>query len=165
LIKAFNKLDQLIEKTSSALLVAAVISMLGLSVFSIVLRWFQTSMLWIDPLVRHLVFLTAFLGGVLATGRGTHIGIDILGRYLESAHRQHLLVVVKRLISLASFGTLLWLVKASIDFVLMELKYGKVSFLGLHSGWLVAIIPFGFALMSLRFLNIFIQSFSKERES
>jgi TRAP-type C4-dicarboxylate transport system permease small subunit len=138
--------------------------MLALSVFSILLRWFETSMLWIDPLVRHLVFLSAFLGGVLATGKGTHIGIDVLGRYFESAHHEALLKNLKRIIGLTSFGTLIWLVYASYEFMLIELKYGKISFLGLHSGVLVGIIPVGFLLMAIRFFNIFLQSFSNEEE-
>ncbi len=62
------------------------------------------------------------------------------------------------------FLALIWLVVASYNFMLMELKYGKISFLGLHSGWLVGIIPFGFSMMAIRFLNIFLQSFSNEGE-
>ena len=58
--------------------------MMILSITGIVLRWFNIAFLWIDPLVRHLVFICTFLGGAIATGRGTHIGIDIIGRLLES---------------------------------------------------------------------------------
>ncbi len=164
MIKAFNKIDLFIEKLSSYILVTSVFLMLSLSVFSILLRWFNTSMLWIDPFVRHLVFFTAFLGGVLATGRGTHIGIDVLGRYLEASRNQFISKILKKIIGLASFLILIWLVVASYNFMLMELKYGKISFLGLHSGWLVGIIPFGFSMMAIRFLNIFLQSFSNEGE-
>ena len=69
--------DKFIEKISISLLVVCVLSMLLLSVLNIFLRWFNTTLFWVEPLVRHLVFLSAFLGGVLATGNRSHIGIDI----------------------------------------------------------------------------------------
>ena len=58
-------------------------AMLIISTLSIFLRWFQVSFLWTDPLVRHLVFITAFLGGSLATGANNHIRIDLAGKLFE----------------------------------------------------------------------------------
>ena len=74
-----KKLDEWIDNFSSWLLVISVVLMLFLSVLNIFLRWGNTTIFWIEPLVRHLVFLSAFLGGILATGRKNHIGIDIIG--------------------------------------------------------------------------------------
>ena len=69
--------------------------MLFFSVLTILLRWFGQSLEFVEPFVRHLVFLSTFLGGVLATGRGTHIGIDIIGKLLESMHKQLLCTQLK----------------------------------------------------------------------
>jgi len=159
-MKVLRALDQLIEKLSTWTLLVCVLSMLSFSVMAIVLRWFNITLHWIEPLVRHLVFLSTFLGGVLATGRGTHIGIDILGKYLESIHSEHLYHWIRRVISLASFLTLAWLIYASYNFLLVELKYGKPVFWGIESGYLVGIIPFGFALLAYRFFYLFVDSFT-----
>ncbi len=162
-MKLFKFLDQAIEKVSTWTLLVSVLLMLSLSVLAIVLRWFNLTLHWIEPFVRHLVFLSTFLGGVLATGRGTHIGIDILGKYLESIHNDLLYNWIKRVGSLASFLTLSWLIYASYNFLIVELKYGKPVFWGIESGYLVAIIPVGFGLIAFRFFYIFINSFNGKR--
>jgi TRAP-type C4-dicarboxylate transport system permease small subunit len=159
-MKSLKFLDDLLGKLSRWGLVFSVLTMLSLSVVAIIMRWFNTSIHWIEPFVRHLVFLSTFLGGVLATGRGEHIGIDIIGKWFESRHMEKSLIFVRRIISLTSFLTLVWMIKASYDFFLVELKYGKPVFWGIESGVLVAIIPFGFSLIAYRFFYKFVSSFS-----
>lgn len=163
-VNFFKKIDFGLEKSSQFLLVLSVAVMLLLAVATIVLRWFNLSYPWLDPAVRHLVFITTFLGGVMATGRGTHIGIDILSKFFENQKRWGSLLWMKRFISLTSFLTLLWLIKASKDFALIEFEYGKEAFLGIHSGVLVSIIPVGFALIAYRFFTIFLVSISETQE-
>ena len=165
MIKLFKIIDQSIEKLTVVLLVAGVAMMLIFALMTIVLRWFESSFLWLDPLVRHLVFLCTFLGGVMATGRGSHIGIDIVSKTLEVQGKENWLIPMKRIISLVSFLTLLWLIQASYLFMTIELEYGRASFLGLHSGVLVGIIPAGFALIAYRFFYLFIASFSRAETS
>ena len=138
--------------------------MLFFSVLTIFLRWFGQSLEFVEPFVRHLVLLSAFLGGVLATGRGTHIGIDVLGKILESIHQHFLCSQLKRLISLASFAVVCWLVVASIHFVKMEMEFGRETFFGLSTGMLVLIIPFGFTLIAYRFFYLFIASFGPDAD-
>tara|TARA_R110002072_G_scaffold534_6_gene3912 strand:+ start:89424 stop:89957 length:534 start_codon:yes stop_codon:yes gene_type:complete len=162
LLKPFQKLDEFVEKFSSFLLIICVIGMLLISVLNIVLRWFGIGYMWFEPLVRHLVFLSAFLGGVLATGRRTHIGIDIVGKYLEAKQSWVAHQWILRAVSLISFVTLAWLVKTSFGFISVEAEYGKAVFLGVHSKYLVSIIPFGFSLISYRFLYLFLRSFTEE---
>lgn len=137
--------------------------MLLLSVINIFLRWGEMTLYWVEPLVRHLVFLSAFLGGVIATGRRNHIGIDILQRWLEGSENKMIQKLFYRVICLVSVITLAWLTDASITFVKDELEFGKAVFFGIHSGVLVGIIPFGFSLIGFRFLNLFIQSFGQQQ--
>tara|TARA_R110000868_G_scaffold117600_8_gene312288 strand:+ start:1997 stop:2491 length:495 start_codon:yes stop_codon:yes gene_type:complete len=157
----FRFIDQAIEKGAAALLVLAVALMLGLSVFAIVMRWFETSYHWLEPFVRHLVFLSTFLGGVIATGRGTHIAIDILHKKIEDTGPEWLKHLSFRTLNIASSLVLFWLVKASWDFTVIEFEYGREVFWGIHSGILVGIIPFGLSLIAYRFLYRFMHSFTK----
>ncbi|MAW07357.1 MAG: hypothetical protein CME61_03630 [Halobacteriovoraceae bacterium] len=159
--KTLKAIDNAIEKGTLYLLIGCVMVMLFLSVTNIFLRWFDMTIYWVEPLVRHLVFLSAFLGGVLATGSRKHIGIDIFQRWLEENRDSILTKLTLRLTSLVSIVTLVWLTVSSYDFVVTELKYGQPIFWGIHSGFLVGIIPFGFSLILIRFLIIFINSFYK----
>jgi len=154
-----RKIDTLLEKLTTSVLVAAVLSMLFLSVFNIVLRWFNAHVMWIEPFVRYLVVLSAFLGGVIATGKKSHIGIDIVAKYFENkkmlkAHR-----VTRRLVDIICIVVLFFLVKSCLGFVESEAEYGRVVFLGIHAKYLAMILPIGFLLMGIRFLLSFFLSF------
>ena len=140
------------DKICIGFLTLSLATMLGLTLLSLVLRWFQVSFLWLDPLVRHVVFLSAFFGGVQAISRGQHIAMDLLSRYLHHHERWVIYHWHQKLIGLVSLGGVLWLLLASWPFVVSEWNDGGMGFLGIHSGVLVSIIPFGLALLALRFL-------------
>lgn len=162
MLNIFKLIDRAIERFSSYALVVSVLTMLVLAVVIIILRWFSITFHWIEPFIRHLVFLCAFLGGALATGRRTHIGIDIVGKFLEAKKNWQALLWVQRIVSFSCSIICFYLIKAGLDFVAIEAKYGKEVFLGLHSKVLVSIIPFGFFLIGYRFFYLFISSFSKD---
>lgn len=156
MIETFSKIDKFIETMSGRLLVGCIFTMLTLSMSAIALRWIDITFTWFEPFIRHLVFLGTFLGGVIATGRGTHISIDIIGKILEGNGKENWNRKLLCIISLVTFLVIVWLVVISINFMLMELKYGKPVFFDIHSGFLVGIIPFGFVLIAYRFFFKFI---------
>ena len=160
----FGLIDRAIDKLSRYTLVIAIILMLFFSISTIVLRWFNTTYLWMDPLVRHLVFMSAFLGGVLATGAKNHIGIDVASKVLENKGFHRLNIYMKRLVDLGAIVFLIWLTKASVDFVKMEMEFGSEVMLGLHSGKLVTIIPIGFSLITYRFFYNFLQTLQSKAQ-
>ena len=156
-----KKIDHLVEKFSSIFLVVCILSILVCSSGTIVLRWFQINLSWIDPFVRHLVLLSTFLGGVVATGRGNHIGIDLISKFLEIKGHDYAKVIVNRIILLTSALVLIWMIKAGVDFTKVEMEFSKVEFWGISSGYLVAIIPTGLGLIAIRFFTLFILSFDE----
>ncbi|MBP9680709.1 MAG: TRAP transporter small permease subunit [Bacteriovorax sp.] len=159
---AIKKLDWAIEKFSSWILVLSILAILSCSSLSIVLRWFQINLSWIDPFVRHLVLLGTFVGGVVATGRGNHIGIDLISKYLEVKKFDHAKFIVNRIILFSSGLVLIWMIKSGIDFTKVEMEFSKSEFWGLQSGYLVAMIPFGLGLIAIRFFTLFILTFEKK---
>lgn len=161
MFKIISKIDKSLDDVASILLVISVALMLFLSVLNIFLRWGNTTIFWVEPFVRHLVFLAAFLGGILATGRKNHIGIDIIGRWLEVKKMHSLRRIVERLIYIISIVTLYFLISSSLEFYASEQTYGREVFLGVHSSYLVAIIPMGFFAIMLRIFLIFVLSFNK----
>ncbi len=157
-----KKIDWAVEKFSASLLVASILAILICSSLSIILRWFQINLAWIDPFVRHLVLLGTFLGGVVATGRGNHIGIDLISKFLEVKGYSHAQAIVNRIILFTSGIVLIWLVKAGLDFTKVELEFSKPEFWGLKSGYLVAMIPIGLGLIGIRFFTLFLLTFEKK---
>jgi TRAP-type C4-dicarboxylate transport system permease small subunit len=105
-MKFIKSIDLVVEKLSSYLLVASILSILFFSSLSIILRWFHLNLSWIDPFIRHLVFLGTFLGGVIATGKGNHIGIDLISKFFELKGHHKLQNLVERIINLFSFRNL-----------------------------------------------------------
>lgn len=160
-MKFVKSIDTFVEKLSSHLLVVSILSILFFSSLSIIMRWFHVNFSWIDPFVRHLVFLGTFLGGVIATGKGNHIGIDLISKFLEVKGYHRAQNQIGRIINIFSFVVLVWLIKASLDFTKVEMAYSKPEFWGIPSFYLVAMIPFGVGLMATRYIALFILSFKK----
>jgi TRAP-type C4-dicarboxylate transport system permease small subunit len=146
-----RKMCQPFDRTIEGLLVLSMLALLLFSLLTMIFRWTQVSALWVDPLVRHLVFLNIFLGGIIACHKGQHIGIDIAGKLLEGKGREKLrkvwLVLIALISALGSFA----LSYSGYLYFVMEQEYGQASALGIHSAFLVAIIPSGFFLIGLRF--------------
>ena len=63
--KTLKAIDNAIEKRNSVSFNWMRDGHAFLSVTNIFLRWFDMTIYWVEPLVRHLVFLSAFLGGYL----------------------------------------------------------------------------------------------------
>lgn len=152
-MKFIQAFDDLLEKLSRWGIVVSLFMILSLSVLAIVLRWMGSSLMWIEPMVRHLVFLSAFFGGSLATSKGVHIKVDLLTHLVDRLDSRILKWFHHNLVLLFSFVICVVLTKSAWDFYLVEKEFGIEAFLGLHSSVLVGIIPFGMGLMALRFFN------------
>ena len=152
-MKLFVALEGFLDRFSRYGLVASLFAILVLSVFAIFLRWFGSSLMWVEPLIRHLVFLSAFLGGSVATSKNVHIKIDLFTKLIELSRSRVLLWAHKNIVSLFCFIVCLALAKSGRDFYLVEKEFGAIGFLHIHSATLVGIIPFGMGLIALRFFN------------
>lgn len=146
------KFDRYLEKITFYLTATFLISMIIFSFLSILFRWLSMTITWIDPLVRHLVFYTTFLGGVLAIGKNGHIKIDILSIYLKQKKLKKVEKFISLLINFVCSFTLLWLAYAAYLMFVMESKFGRDIFLGVHSSTLIFGIVIGFVLLFTRFL-------------
>src|SRR3989338_6978400 len=122
-------IDLKIEKFTTSLLVIMIFMMMGLSFLGIIMRPFHVTFMWLDPVVRHLVFGSAFLGGSLATSQGSHIAIDVLIKVLETKKLNRLKIWVIRIIDLITLIILYYLMKAGLQFVQVELEFGREAFL------------------------------------
>lgn len=145
--------DEVLERVSRYGLITCLFAILSMAVLSIVLRWMGLSLMWMEPLIRHLVFLSAFLGGSLATSKGVHIKVDLLTHFVDKTESKILKWFHQNLVTLFCLITCLVLTTSGWDFFLVEKEFGTIAFLGLHSSVMVGIIPFGMGLITLRFFN------------
>lgn len=153
MLKLVCTFDEVLERLSRWGLVLCLFTILTFAVLSILLRWLGSSPMWIEPMVRHLVFLSAFFGGSLATSKGVHIRIDLFSKLLEASSSKILQWFHRNIINLFSLITTLFLMRAGWHFFHSEQEFGSPAFLHIHSSYLVAIIPLGLGLIALRFFN------------
>lgn len=150
------------DQSARGVLLASLVGMLGLSLLGIVLRWMGSSLMWIDPVVRHLVIIAAFGGGILAVGKQSHIRIDVLSKPMEFAPLK-MRKLVDRILSFVTALVTAGLTWSAWLFYLSEKEYGSAGLLGLHSSSLVMIFPIGWGLLALRWLLALADSWKKAR--
>lgn len=164
MIRILRSIDLLIDKLCVIGLALALFFMISLTILNIILTQFNLTLFWIEPMVRQLVFYTAFLGGAVATAAKQHIAIDMVSRALESLQLLHLKKWIDRLIYLFCIATLLWMAYAGYLFVDEERIYGSVQFLGIHSAVLASVVPIGLFVIAYRFFFLLVQSFDSQSE-
>ncbi len=139
----------ILRRLEEGFLAALLLVMILLSCLQIFLRlFFDSGLIWIDPLLRHLVVWGGFFGAVLAVSRNKHISLDISEFLLPARY-----IVWLRLVARMS-GCLVCavLTYASCLFLQSEMEYGSGDFLLLPSWAWSLVFPLAFAAMSLRFL-------------
>lgn len=142
------RLAHSLESTFVALLLAA---MLALSFLQIVLRNLaETGLVWIDPLLRHLVLWIGFTGALLATRLQRHINVDAVSRLLRPPVRR----TVHAVTELLAAGICLLLADACLRMVREEAAAATTSFLDLPTWIVQAIMPVTLLGMSYRFLGL-----------
>lgn len=140
---------RILQRLEEGFLVLLMGAMVLLAFTQIILRnFFSTALFWADPLIRHLVLWTSFLGALIATRREKHIKIDVLLRFLSPAKRR-LIEGLTEFFSALVCGLLTWI---SLRFIGDESAYGGREFLDIPTWKLQLIFPLTFGLMALRFL-------------
>jgi TRAP-type C4-dicarboxylate transport system permease small subunit len=146
-----NRLERLdqrlaqIEKVSLGILLGA---MIVLAFLQIVLRnLFDTGLPWADSMVRYLVLWVGFIGAALSVKKNKHIAIDVFSPWLPPGGRR-----LSRIgVALFSCAVCVVLTYAAGKFVRNEFLMGENAFLTLPVWLLASIIPFAFAMASLRY--------------
>ena len=145
-----HRIKLALEAIEDGLLVVLLVGMIGLGVAQILLRNFwQTSLSWGDPLLRIALLWLTLLGAIVATRDRNHIRIDLLSHFLPPMLRiwsQRLTDLFAALVC----GLLSW---QGARFVYFEWQDESRLFAGLPAWIAEAIIPVGFGIIALRFLN------------
>jgi C4-dicarboxylate transporter DctQ subunit len=148
------------ERLEEILLVSLVILMLCLGFLQILFRnLISIGMVWIDPLVRHLVLWIALLGASLATRENRHIAIDLISGRVSSAHYSRIQGAVQLFSALVCF----LLVHPALRFVQNDYVAGKTLAFGIPLWFSQMIMPVMLLVMGVRFLQQGLKKFFPER--
>lgn len=146
-----HRLNGYLRKTEELVLALLLGSMILLSSTQILLRNFLDSgIAWADPLLRLLVLWVGILGAMLATHYDKHIRIDLISRFIPT-HYQRLSGLLTGLVSSAVCALLTY---HSARFVYFEWQDGGEAFIGVPAWLAESILPFGFFVMTIRFLSL-----------
>ena len=139
-----------LRKVEDGVLFLLMSALLLLSFSQIVSRnLFDHTILWADPLIRHLVLWASFVGAFIATREDKHIRIDALWRILPAPAR----CLTQAFTSLFAAGVCSILCWIAIRFVSDERAFGDLGFLDIPVWILQLIFPLALGLMALRFYN------------
>ena len=137
------------ERLEEVLLVFLVVLMVFLGFLQILFRnLISIGIVWVDPLVRHLVLWIALLGASIATRENRHISIDILSGYLPPSLQRR----VQGGLQLFSALICILLVHPAIRFLENDYQAGKTLALGIPMWVSQAIMPVMMLVLGVRFL-------------
>lgn len=81
--KRHKGLPDFLARVEDGILVVLLVSMILLSFLQIILRnFFETGLIWIDPLVRQILLWLTLAGAMVATREKNHITVDLISRFL-----------------------------------------------------------------------------------
>lgn len=147
----FALLQKLFRRIEETIIIALLGTMIILSGTQIMLRngW-DSGIAWGDPVLRIMVLWVGLLGAMLATRQNKHIRIDILSRYLPGGWKRFSDTLTD-LFSAVICGLIAW---HSGRFVHYEWQDGTEVFTGFPSWLAELILPVGFSIIALRFLQL-----------
>ncbi|MBU0501305.1 MAG: TRAP transporter small permease [Gammaproteobacteria bacterium] len=144
-----HRVHRIAVLVEDGILAALLTSMIVLAFLQIALRNLaDMTISWGDPLLRVMVLWIALFGAIAATRDGNHIHMDIIARFLPDRLRQPLQRFTD-LFSAFICGLLGW---HGAQLVILEQQDGTIAFNGIPTWTLELILPFGFCVMSVRFL-------------
>ncbi len=153
-----DRIAQTLARVEDSTLVALVAALVVVASSQIALRnLFSVTLVWADPLVRHLVLWSGFVGAVVATRGNRHIRIDFLLRFCSHGARNGIQLAT----NLCSSGVCLVLFATAVEFIHDEREFGYLGVFDIPVWYLQLIFPATFGLMTVRFLA---QAASRIRE-
>lgn len=141
-------IDRWLEKISGWLLIGFLGIMIVMSFGQVVLRnFFDTSIVWGDIFLRHLVLWVGYFGAVIATGERRHLKIEFVTKLVPPKVKKILYIITNIFAAVICY----FLMQAAVSFIQLEIEYESILILDLPSWYFLLVIPIGYAIISFRF--------------
>ncbi len=152
-MRVLFKAEEYLVKSEKAAVVGLIFAMVALSFLQVLLRiLFHSGIVWLDPLLRHMVLWAGLIGAALAARYSHHFALEAFVKFAPKYLHRPLDVFAALFTALASA----LLFYASYKFIKDEFAAGSVAFyighFGVKGGWAEMIIPASFALIGLHTL-------------
>lgn len=148
MVNAIRKINSFIATIEKFSLVVIILFMVFASFLQLILRnFFHIAITGGDVFLRHLVLWITFLGASLATKDNKNITIELLSN-ISNKFLNNLFHTLTLIFAMSVSAILSW---SGWQFVASEIDAHTVLFSSVQAWWLEIIIPFGFAMISLRF--------------
>jgi TRAP-type C4-dicarboxylate transport system permease small subunit len=140
---------RILQKIEDGILIGLLLLMIFMAVLQIFLRnFFNSGILWGDPLIRLLVLWIGLIGSMIASRNNHHINIDVISRYLPGQIKK----LTTFIISLFTAFVCAVMAYYSFIFVIMERTDGFIAFGNIPVWVCESIIPVSFAIISFRYI-------------
>jgi TRAP-type C4-dicarboxylate transport system permease small subunit len=148
-MKLLHRLDDLLSKVESAVLILFLSTMMLMSFTQVMLRnIFEWGFIWGDSLLRYLVFFIGLLAASLATRDEKHINIDAFAKILSPKTKGIAAILTNLFAATVTF----FLACASVDFINEGLNPADTMFLDLPVRYAGYVIVICFGMMTFRFV-------------
>ncbi|MCG2725519.1 MAG: TRAP transporter small permease subunit [Elusimicrobia bacterium] len=160
------KLEEFIVKGEKFLIIALVFFMVTLSFLQVVLRlFFHWGIVWLDPVLRHMVLWSGFLGAILASRYSKHFALDIAFK-INSDKLRKLSMLVANVFTMA---VSMFLFYAAYKFIKDEALAESIAFYAgkfeIKTAIAEAIVPITFILMAFHtFINLLRREEAEKKE-
>jgi TRAP-type C4-dicarboxylate transport system permease small subunit len=150
--ESFSKrIQTFLCRVEDGILVGLLLLMIGMAVTQIFLRnLFEGGIVWSDVLVRTLVLWVGLVGAMVASRQNNHINIDIIERYLPPRAKPIVNLIAELFTALICSAMAYF----SLQFVQIEFADGGYVFAKVPAWICESIIPFAFAVISLRYYSL-----------
>jgi TRAP-type C4-dicarboxylate transport system permease small subunit len=144
------KAEEYLVKAEKSAVVALIFAMVALSFMQVLLRlFFHSGIVWLDPMLRHMVLWAGLLGSGLAARYSHHFALDTFVKFAPKyLHRP--LEIFAAVFTTAASALLFY---AAYKFIRDEFAAGSVAFyinrFAVKGGWAVMVIPIAFALIGI----------------
>jgi len=157
-ISHVGRVIAVLEKIEDGILIGLLLVVIFMAVLQIFLRnFFDSGILWGDPLIRILVLWIGLIGAMVASRRNNHIRIDVISRYLPESIKKMTMLILSIFTALVC-GAMTYF---GLGLVIMEQQDGLLAFANIPAWVCESIIPFSFAIISLRYILFSFNGFVK----
>jgi TRAP-type C4-dicarboxylate transport system permease small subunit len=152
-LRTLIKIDDMLAKGESAVLIGLVVIMTVVVFLQVVYRYVLTQPLhWSEELARYLFVWISILGAALGLQKRGHFGMDFFYRMLPDKGRRLLLFMIYLLMGVV----ILVLLIQGISLV-QKTTAQQSPAMEISMGWAYACLPVGGALMVIHLLVIFLK--------
>ncbi|ACH63768.1 TRAP transporter small permease [Aliivibrio fischeri] len=146
-----NKINYFMNNIEEYVSILLFSSLIILCFLQILFRFvFNFSLSWTEELSRYVFIALVYISASLAVIRGAHVRVEVIDNYIKGANKRILDTIID--LSFAIFMIYIGYYGIEITIETLDVEQTTPA-LGWSSGWVYAVVPFSFYLISLRLIQ------------